>query len=65
MRGDARRLLLSKLVVDHWLTAQDPFTVLRGGGDGVIVDRLLGDRPLTIADAAHPRNCLVWLFCSV
>ncbi len=52
MRGDARRLLLSKLVVDHRLTAQNPFTVLPGQGDGVITDRLLGDRPLAMADAA-------------
>src|ERR1700754_2451927 len=27
LRGDARRLLLSRLVVDHRLTAQDPFAV--------------------------------------
>jgi hypothetical protein len=52
MRGDARRLLLSKLVVDHRLTAQDPFTVLPGEGDGVVADRLLGDRPLAMTDAA-------------
>ena len=52
MRGDARRLLLSKLVVDHRLTAQDPFTVLPGESDGVVADRLLGDRPLPMAEAA-------------
>jgi hypothetical protein len=53
MRGDARRLLLSKLVVDHRLTAQDPFAILPGGGDGVVADRLLGDRPISMADAGE------------
>jgi hypothetical protein len=52
MRGDARRLLLSRLVVDHRLTAQDPFAVLSDGRDDAIADRLLGDRPVAMADAA-------------
>ncbi len=52
MRGDARRLLLSRLVVDHRLTAQDPFAVLSNGTGDAIADRLLGDRPLSMADAA-------------
>ncbi len=52
MRGDARRLLLSRLVVEHRLTAQDPFAVLSDGSGDAIADKLLGDRPLTMADAA-------------
>jgi hypothetical protein len=51
MRGDARRLLLSRLVVDHRLTAQDPFAVLSDGRGDAIADRLLGDRPLTMTEA--------------
>ncbi|MBR2120336.1 MAG: acyl-CoA dehydrogenase family protein [Pseudomonadota bacterium] len=53
MRDDARRLLLSRLVVDHRLTAQDPFAVLSDGRDEAIADRLLSDRPLAMTDAAH------------
>ncbi|MFX8664612.1 hypothetical protein ABTM59_19245, partial [Acinetobacter baumannii] len=52
MRGDARRLLLSRLVVDHRLTAQDPFAVLPGEGAGAVADRRLGDRPMSMAEAA-------------
>jgi hypothetical protein len=52
MRGDARRLLLSRLVVDHRLTAQDPFAVLSEGRDDAIADRLLGSRPLAMAEVA-------------
>lgn len=55
LRGDARRLLLSRLVVDHRLTAQDPFTMLsRGGGkgEGDIAERLLRDEPSSMADVA-------------
>jgi alkylation response protein AidB-like acyl-CoA dehydrogenase len=36
LRGDARRLLLSRLVVDHRLTPQDPFAVLAQGGDDAL-----------------------------
>ena len=36
-RGDARRLLLSKLVVDQRLTPADPFGVGTGGGVGDMV----------------------------
>lgn len=52
IRGDARRLLLSRLVVDHRLTAQDPFAVLSDGRDEAIAGWLLGDRPLAMAGAA-------------
>ncbi|CAN5184504.1 acyl-CoA dehydrogenase family protein [soil metagenome] len=52
MRGDASRVLLSKLVVDHRLAAQDPFAVLSDGRDDTIANHLLGSRPLTTAEAA-------------
>jgi alkylation response protein AidB-like acyl-CoA dehydrogenase len=51
-RGDARRLLLSRLVLDHRLTARDPLV----GDTGPIQDRagalLLADAPVSMADAA-------------
>jgi hypothetical protein len=51
VRGDARRLLLSRLVVDHRLTPQDPFAML-SSGEGDIADRLLGDKPTSMTDVA-------------
>ena len=52
MRGDARRLLLSRLVVDHRLTAQDPFAVLSEGRGDAIADSLLGEQTLAMSSAA-------------
>jgi hypothetical protein len=52
MRGDAQRLLLSRLVVDHRLTVQDPFAVLPKS-EGGIADRLLGHTPSSMADVAE------------
>lgn len=51
IRGDAKRLLLSRLVVDHRLTAQDPFAVL-SRGEVDIADRLLGSQPASMAEVA-------------
>jgi hypothetical protein len=50
-RGDARRLLLSKLVVDHHLTAADPYAVSSGKQEQAIADSLFGDAPLPIERA--------------
>lgn len=44
MRGDARRLLLSKLVVAHRLTPSDPFRLTENKMDDAIASLLLGDR---------------------
>jgi acyl-CoA dehydrogenase len=44
MRGDARRVLLSRLVVDHRLAAKDPFTLRNDGIERAIAGHLLGDR---------------------
>jgi alkylation response protein AidB-like acyl-CoA dehydrogenase len=49
-RGDARRLLLSKLV-DHHLTAADPYAVSSGKQEQAIADSLFGDAPLPIERA--------------
>src|SRR6201986_2704285 len=44
MRGDARRLLLSRMVVDHRLGAGDPFRLTENAAQRAITDPLLGDR---------------------
>jgi alkylation response protein AidB-like acyl-CoA dehydrogenase len=51
-RGDARRLLLSRLVLDHRLVARDPFALEAGGGEDRIADVLLGDAPASMRDVA-------------
>jgi len=50
-RGDARRLLLSRLVIDHRLAAGDPFK-LADNADGTITDLLLGERAVGMADVS-------------
>src|SRR4029077_3708688 len=45
-RGDARRLLLSKLVMDHHLTPADPYAVSSGKQEQTIADALFGDKPV-------------------
>ena len=50
MRGDARRLLLSRLVIDHRLSTGDPFR-LDDGKQRAITDALLGERALGMAEA--------------
>jgi acyl-CoA dehydrogenase len=50
MRGDARRLLLSRLVVDHRISARDPFRLTENAAQRAIADRLLGDRPAGMAE---------------
>jgi acyl-CoA dehydrogenase len=51
-RGDARRLLLARLVFDHRLTARDPFTPDAGAVEAQATTLLLGERPVTLAEAA-------------
>ena len=51
MRGDARRLLWSKLVVDHHLTPTDPFTIARDDDESARADLLLGDGAVSMRDA--------------
>jgi alkylation response protein AidB-like acyl-CoA dehydrogenase len=53
MRGDARRLLLSRLVIDYRLASNDPFRFADAGTQGAITDALLGERPLGIAEAGR------------
>lgn len=49
-RGDARRLLLSKLVVAHRLTPPDPFRPANGKADDAMAALLLGDRAAAMAE---------------
>ncbi|MGJ4970120.1 acyl-CoA dehydrogenase family protein [Bradyrhizobium sp. HKCCYLRH1073] len=44
MRGDARRLLLAKLIVAHRLTPSDPFRLAENRMDDAIAALLLGER---------------------
>jgi acyl-CoA dehydrogenase len=44
MRGDARRLLLSRLVLDHRLSGGDPFALADDATQRRITDLLLGER---------------------
>ena len=51
-RGDARRLILSRLVLDHRLTARDPFGLDAGPLEARATELFLDDRPVSLADAA-------------
>ena len=53
MRGDARRLLLSRLVIDHRLASGDPFRLADDGAQRVITDALLGERAIGMAEAGE------------
>ena len=50
MRGDARRLLLSRLVVDHRLVQPDPFALFNVKADTAMSEMLLGDRDVGMAE---------------
>lgn len=50
MRGDARRLLLARLVLDHRLSSADPFRLTENARQGAIAARLLGERPAAMAE---------------
>jgi hypothetical protein len=53
MRGDARRLLLSRLVVDHRLAAGDPFRLADNATQRAVTDLLLGERAVGMAEAGE------------
>lgn len=50
MRGDARRLLLSRLVIDHRVSASDPFSLADNAKPREITDLLLGERAAGMAE---------------
>jgi alkylation response protein AidB-like acyl-CoA dehydrogenase len=51
MRGDARRLLLARLVIDHRVTARDPLALTDDGTERMIADHLLGERDVGLSEA--------------
>jgi acyl-CoA dehydrogenase len=53
MRGDARRLLLSRLVIDHRVMASDPFRLAENAAERAITDHLLGERAVGMAEVGE------------
>src|SRR4051812_14397265 len=53
MRGDAGRLLLSRLVIDHRISARDPFRPTGSAAQRAIADHLLGDQPAGMAEVGE------------
>ena len=52
-RGDARRLLLSRLVLDHRLGSTDPFRLADDGRQRAMSELLLGDRAVSMERAGE------------
>src|SRR5580700_1741378 len=52
-RGDARRLLLSRLVIDHRVTASDPFRLTENKAQDAIAGLLLGERSVSMAEVGE------------
>jgi hypothetical protein len=52
-RGDARRLLLARLVLDHRIASRDPFKLVDGRREQAIADLLLGERPADMAEVSE------------
>jgi alkylation response protein AidB-like acyl-CoA dehydrogenase len=50
--GDARRLLLSRLVIEHRLAPQDPLSLGEQGWEEEAINLLLDDAPVPLAKAA-------------
>jgi alkylation response protein AidB-like acyl-CoA dehydrogenase len=50
--GDARRLLLSRLVIEHRLAPQDPLSLGESAWEQEAMDLLLQDKPVPLARAA-------------
>ena len=53
IRGDARRLLLSRLVIDHRMAAGDPFRLTENATQRTIASHLLGDRAVGMAEVGE------------
>src|SRR3954464_12675017 len=53
MRGDARRLLLSRMVVDHRVSASDPFRLAENATQRAIADHLLCDHCAGMAEVGE------------
>src|SRR6202167_645227 len=53
MRGDARRLLLSRMVIDHRVSANDPFRLTENPPQRAITGHLLGERAVGLAEVGE------------
>jgi alkylation response protein AidB-like acyl-CoA dehydrogenase len=53
MRGDARRLLLSRMVIDHRVSANDPFRLTENPLQRAITGHLLGERAVGLAEVGE------------
>ena len=53
MRGDAKRLLLSRMVVDHRVTTGDPFRLTENDTQREITAHLLGERDVGMAEVGE------------
>jgi acyl-CoA dehydrogenase len=53
MRGDARRLLLSRMVIDHRLQASDPFRLTENTHQRAMTEHLLGERAVGMAEVGE------------
>src|SRR5215211_4289512 len=53
MRGDARRLLLSRMVIDHRVCASDPFRLTENTAQRAITGHLLGERAISMAEVGE------------
>jgi hypothetical protein len=53
MRGDARRLLLSRMVIDHRVATGDPFRPAETATQRKITDHLLGERNVGITEVGE------------
>ncbi len=53
MRGDARRLLLSRMVIDHRVSPSDPFQLTESAAQRAITGHLLGDRAIGMAEVGE------------
>ncbi|TXL79454.1 DNA alkylation response protein [Vineibacter terrae] len=49
--GDARRLLMARLVIDHRLGRSDPFSLPDDRWENAVCDRLFDDAPVSLQDA--------------
>jgi acyl-CoA dehydrogenase len=53
MRGDARRLLLSRMVIDHRVSARDPFQLTENAVQRAMTGHLLGERAVGMAEVGE------------